>query len=73
MTHVRPQRPARPARATRPLAAAAPTPIESRVLDTDVRWDLVNRVRAEILAGDYDTPERWDAALDRLADAMLAD
>ena len=27
-----------------------------------VRWALVNRVKAEIAAGTYDTPDRWAAA-----------
>ena len=31
-----------------------------------VRLDLVARVRREIAAGTYDTPERWAAALDCL-------
>jgi len=31
-----------------------------------VRWDLVNRVRAEIAAGIYETEEKWEQALDRL-------
>jgi hypothetical protein len=30
------------------------------------RSELVERVRREIAAGTYDTPEKWDAALDRL-------
>lgn len=38
--------------------------------ETDVRSDLVRRVRAEIAAGTYDTPERWDLALDRLLDRL---
>jgi hypothetical protein len=35
-----------------------------------VRQDLVERVRKEIVDGVYDTPERWEAALDRLLDAL---
>ena len=31
---------------------------------TGIRADLVARVRAEIEAGTYDTPEKWDGALD---------
>jgi hypothetical protein len=31
-----------------------------------VRHDLVARVRREIADGRYDTPEKWDAALQRL-------
>jgi hypothetical protein len=32
-----------------------------------IRTDLVARVRAEIEAGTYDTPEKWDKALDKLS------
>lgn len=32
----------------------------------DVRKDLVDRVRAEIASGDYETPEKLDAAVDGL-------
>ena len=35
-----------------------------------IRKDLVERVRREITAGTYDTPERWEAALDRLLDCI---
>jgi hypothetical protein len=31
-----------------------------------VRLELVARVRQEIAAGTYDTPDKWEAALDRL-------
>ncbi len=33
----------------------------------EVREDLVARVRAEIAAGTYETPEKVDAALERLS------
>jgi hypothetical protein len=36
----------------------------------DIRTDLVERVRREIAAGTYDTPEKWDAALERLWDRL---
>ena len=39
----------------------------------DIRWDLVNRVRAEIAAGTYDTDEKWNATLELLADELLGD
>lgn len=32
----------------------------------EVRYDLVNRIREEIANGTYDTPERFDAAMERL-------
>jgi hypothetical protein len=35
--------------------------------------ELVARVRQEILAGTYDTPEKFEAALDRLADRLDGD
>jgi hypothetical protein len=38
-----------------------------------IRKELVDRVRREIAAGDYDTPERWEAALDRLLDRLHRD
>jgi hypothetical protein len=41
--------------------------------DPDVRQDLVTRVRQEIQAGTYDTPEKLEAALDRLADRLARD
>ncbi len=31
-----------------------------------IRHELVKRVRREIAAGTYETPEKWAAALDRL-------
>jgi len=34
--------------------------------DPSIRSDLVARVRQQIAEGTYDTPERWEAALDRL-------
>jgi len=46
---------------------------DSNATDNDFRPDLVRRVRAEIAAGDYDTPEKWDLALARLIDRMSQD
>ena len=43
---------------------------EVNVTDDDIRPDLVRRVRAEIAAGTYDTPEKWDIALGRLLDRL---
>ncbi len=36
----------------------------------EVRRDLVDRVRAEIDAGQYETPEKLDAAVDRLLEDL---
>jgi anti-sigma28 factor (negative regulator of flagellin synthesis) len=47
--------------------------MNSQSTDTDVRTELVARVRQEIQDGTYDTPEKFDAALDRLADRLDRD
>jgi anti-sigma28 factor (negative regulator of flagellin synthesis) len=31
-----------------------------------IRFDLVNRIKAEIASGTYDTPDKMDIAVDRL-------
>jgi hypothetical protein len=36
----------------------------------EIRHELVERVRQEIAAGNYDTPEKWQVALDRLAEDL---
>jgi negative regulator of flagellin synthesis FlgM len=35
-----------------------------------VRQDLVNRIRSEIAAGTYETPDKLDAALNRMLDEI---
>jgi anti-sigma28 factor (negative regulator of flagellin synthesis) len=35
-----------------------------------VRFDLVNRVKSEIAAGTYDTPDKMDIAIDRMVDRL---
>ena len=35
-----------------------------------MRLDLIARVRQEIAAGTYDTPDKWEAALDRLLERL---
>jgi len=35
-----------------------------------MRLDLIVRVRREIADGTYDTPEKWEKALDRLLDKL---
>jgi hypothetical protein len=46
-------------------SSAAGRPLDK---DTDrpVRQELVERIRREIADGTYDTPDKWEAALDRL-------
>jgi len=39
--------------------------------DPPPRMDLVRRVRQAIADGVYDTPDRWQGALDRLMDRLL--
>ena len=39
----------------------------------EVRTDLVEQVKAEIAQGDYDTPERIEAAADGLLEDLLGD
>ena len=38
--------------------------------ESPIRWELVNRVRLEIEAGTYDTPEKMEIALDRLLEQL---
>jgi len=38
--------------------------------DSGVRTALVARVKRQIAEGTYDTPERWEAALDNLARSL---
>jgi len=38
--------------------------------DPDIRTDLVQRLRLEIANGTYETPDKLDAALDRLLDGL---
>jgi len=38
---------------------------------TKIRFDLVNRIKSEIAAGTYDTPEKMDIALERMASRIV--
>ena len=40
----------------------------NRLTSDDVRTELVDRVRAEIQRGDYETPDKLDAAIDAVLD-----
>ena len=40
---------------------------ERPAADAPIRIELVERIRREIAEGAYDTPEKWDAALDKLS------
>jgi len=38
---------------------------------TRIRFDLVNRIKAEIAAGTYDTPDKMDIAIERMASRIF--
>jgi hypothetical protein len=56
--------------ATTRLDAVEATEVE---VAEDFRPDLVRRVRAEIAAGTYETPEKLELALGRLLDRLSAE
>src|SRR5207249_243179 len=62
--------PARPGCALAEPWAASPAPAGQTEAEA-IRHDLVERVRRQIEAGTYDTPERWEAALERLAQRLI--
>jgi negative regulator of flagellin synthesis FlgM len=39
---------------------------ETSASNGEIRFDLVNRIRSEIAAGTYETPEKLDTALEKL-------
>ena len=43
---------------------------ESAISNGEVRFDLVNRIRMEINAGTYETPDKLEAALDKMLVAI---
>lgn len=51
------------------ISAAAEAAVQA-VENGEIRSELVARVRSEIAAGTYETPEKLDAALDRLLDEI---
>jgi hypothetical protein len=65
--------PIRKAKSTRKVAK--PPSIDAaqeipRLTDPDIRADLVQRIRREIAAGTYDTPEKFEAALQRFLERL---
>ena len=44
--------------------------IRSESSSAGIRFDLVNRVKAEIAAGTYDTPDKMDIAVDRMLNRL---
>jgi hypothetical protein len=56
-----------------PTKAAAPEDArgsDSVPGDPSIRAELVARIRREIAAGTYDSPEKWEVALDRLLERL---
>jgi negative regulator of flagellin synthesis FlgM len=51
------------------ISAAAEAAVQATETGV-VRQDLVNRIRGEIAAGTYETPDKLDAALNRLLDEI---
>ena len=49
----------------RPRTEPSGRPRSAPLPQRGIRTDLVARVRREIAEGRYDTPEKWEAALDR--------
>ena len=49
------------------LSDATKTGTES----SKIRFDLVNRIKAEIAAGTYDTPDKMDIAIERMASRIF--
>ena len=47
-----------------------PRPLRTPQRAARVRQELVNRIRAQIAAGTYETPQKLDAAVDRLLDEI---
>jgi hypothetical protein len=46
-------------------------PMKGRIpAEPALRHELIARVRAEIAAGTYETPEKWQHALERLAERL---
>jgi hypothetical protein len=51
-------------------AALAPCQTAAPAEDKPPRLDLIARVRQQIAAGTYETPEKWEKALDRLLEEL---
>jgi negative regulator of flagellin synthesis FlgM len=65
----RPVPPAQPAGDRVEISPAAEAAIRAAE-GGQIRHDLVNRIRAQIADGTYETPEKLDAAVDRLLDEI---
>ena len=45
-------------------------PREKPSYEPELRTELVRRIRREIAAGTYDTPEKWEEAIQRLQERL---
>ncbi len=61
-----PTSPAAPRRGDDQVEVSSVAGYLSKLRDLPVRQDLVSRVRAEIEAGTYDSPERIDGAIEEI-------
>ena len=52
------------------LTAELPVDDVPSLSDPDIRADLVRRVRREIANGTYDTPEKWEKALEQMREEL---
>ncbi|MDR1052607.1 MAG: flagellar biosynthesis anti-sigma factor FlgM [Planctomycetaceae bacterium] len=52
-------------------AIEASNEIKTESSTANVRFDLVNRIKSEIAAGNYDTPDKMDIAVDRMIDKLM--
>ena len=69
-------------RVAQPTGTAAAAPIQDEVTISDaargaeqspatgIRQDRVDSIRAQIAAGTYDTPDKFEAAMNRLLDTL---
>ena len=64
--------PAEPAQISDTVEISAIARLAAKIQEIpDVRAELVARVKAEIAAGTYETPERIEAAVDRLMEELF--
>jgi anti-sigma28 factor (negative regulator of flagellin synthesis) len=61
---------ARSGRKDQPVHRAGGSADAPRPSDSDIRWELVERIRREIADGTYDTPEKLEQALRRLLEEL---
>ena len=47
-------------------------PYDPQQRETRIRWELVQRIRKEIAAGTYDTPEKLEKALERMLEIEVS-